>query len=78
MEPCSGNFPIRNYTLIVNGTIGPTIAAIPTVTNVTGTLNTSDIPFLVSGRMFQIGVMACSDVTCRNSGTVPLSEFVYT
>lgn len=75
VEKCSRNFPVRNYTLMVNGIVGPTLLAMPTVTTVTGTLDTSDIPFLVSGRTFQVGVMACSDVTCRNSITVTLSEF---
>lgn len=60
---------------MVNGSVGPIILAMPTVTRVTGTLDTSDIPFFVSGRTFQVGVMACSDVICRKSITIPLSEF---
>lgn len=61
--------------MLIEGIGGPTIMAVPTVTMVTGTLNSSDYPFLVSGRMFQVGVMACSEVTCRTSDTIPLSEF---
>ena len=71
---CQRNFPIRNYTVVVDGVTGPTIMAVPTTSMVTGTITSSDIPFLVSDRMFQLSIMACSDITCRESVSVPLSE----
>lgn len=72
VETCSRNFPIRNYTVLVDGNLGPTMLATPAVAMVNATLTS---PFIASDGMFQIGVKACSDVTCRNSTvTVPLSE----
>lgn len=41
---------------------------------VTTTLSSSEMSFLVRGSLFQVGVLACSDVSCRNSITVPLCE----
>ena len=75
MESCSPNFPIRNYTLFVDGTVGPTIVAMPTVSMVIGTLSSSDLSILTPDERFQVGVEVCSDVTCRNStSTVPLCK----
>jgi len=65
------NFPIRNYTVMVNDTSGPTIRAMPTVTLVMSTLNSS---LLERDQMYQVGIEACSDVRCRSSITVALSK----
>ena len=76
MESCSDNFPIRNYTLLVEGVVGPTVAATPTDSVVTTTVSTEDLAILVPDQMFQVGVQVCSDVTCRDSlVTVVLSKY---
>lgn len=77
VETCNRDFPVRNYTVLVDGFSGPTILADLAVTMVMATVNSADVPSLVSGRMFQVGVMACSEVRCRNSRTIPLSKTRY-
>lgn len=61
--------------MLVDGFSGPTVLAESAVTMVTVTVNSSDVPSLVTGRMFRVGVMACSEISCRNSKAIPLSEF---
>lgn len=79
VEPCSRNFPIRNYTLVVVNSAGdntriPVILAIPTPARLMGTLFSSDIPLLVRRATFQVSVEVCNDLTCARSISIPLSE----
>lgn len=72
------DFPIRNYTLIVGGVLGPTLPAVPGVAMVIATLNSSNLTTLVSDQRFEVGVEVCGELICRNSSrTVSLSEYWY-
>lgn len=71
MEGCGPWLPM-NYTLIVDGVLGPSVPAMPTVSV---TLSSSDLPMLTPDKSFQVSVKACSDFSCRNSTRpVPLSK----
>lgn len=59
----------------MNSSRGTTVLAMSTATLVTIILTPTDLPFLVSDQIFQVGVEVCNDVICLNStATVPLSE----
>lgn len=73
VEICS-NFLTKNYTLLVDSSRGRTVIAMSSVTLVTIILTPSDLPFLVSDQIFQVGVEVCNDVICLSSTTVPLCE----
>ena len=58
----------------MDGQSGPTLTPPSNEMIVTGVLDSSTFPALVSDQQYLVGVVACSDVACRNSITVPLSK----
>ena len=72
---CSERYRVIEYTIVSSdGSINVSINASSDVNNYTVTLDSANSPNLTQGFAYDISVIACNNLTCRESKTIEVCK----
>ena len=76
LRSCSEKFPIRDYTVNVNNSMGFLLPTSIPGNTVTRKISNMDISQLQRDMMYSLNVTACSNFSCKQSNSIPFCKYI--